>query len=217
LLSILFINNQHFTLKIFNLLFCSFLFCQTAFAQNASDQFLLYDIQNTIVPADYPYYYLMQKYSGHTDWVLHIENKNMLRQLQRQIDNTLLIISPNDNLNAKNAGNWDAEILDKPKCISDSAKNKILKDEIKISYKWWYNAKKIKAEKQKEAKRLQIIRDKKPVYDKQVYTIHEPWILKKGLICLVYVTIENDNGSKAEKIYVYERVEEAWVFKNIIQ
>jgi hypothetical protein len=187
------------------------------FSQNASDQFLMHDIQTQIIPTDYPFYYLMQKYSGHGYWSTHIKNLPLLRSLQNQVDNNLLIINPLDNVNIANDGAWDCEIIERPRCITDSAKNKILKDDIVIIPKWWYSKKKINT-LYKQAKALAADkRAKLPIFEKVVYSMQEPWILNKGLLCLVYVMAEYDNEKKVERIYVFAWKDEKWVLQNTIE
>jgi hypothetical protein len=200
------------------ILLLSFLLTVTiGFAQNAADYFLVHDIQKQIIPADYPHYNLMTKYSGHAYWCTHIKNLSLASKLQKKIDNKLLVIAPLERSDISNNGTWDCEILDKPKCINDSIRKEILFDKILVDYKWWWS-KKRKVKVQKDlADLISLNKNTKPIYENTVFEIHEPWILQKGLICLLYVTEESYQKNKKEKIFIFNRVAEQWVLDTVLQ
>jgi hypothetical protein len=201
------------------ILYCTFyaLAICNSFAQNTADSHLLYNVQSQIIPVDYPSYLLLQNYHSYAYWSTHIQNKSLQRQLLKQVDAKYLLIQPTDNTEAANTGTWDASIARKPICITTQQQDSIQNIYTSVPVKWyWSKARYFKALQKAQ---LQLLQSKQalPIYETQVFTIHEPWIVNKGSVCIMYVQSKNLTTPTQEKIIIFDRIDYTWKKRIVLE
>ena len=208
--------NRHNILIILMSIVCSCMAMLTK-AQSSADVFFLQEVERTIIPANYFNFYLIKNYHGYPYWTSHISNLNMQRNLLKNIDPELLVLSPLDRNQLPNIGVWDAASLDRAICINKQQADSILYYQPTLQKKWWWSKSRVTQEEVKIKSANKEHKDTLQSYQRKVYIIHAPWMIDKGSKCLLYMTVENDNGSKQEKIFIFHHIDEKWKLVNTIE